>query len=268
MRTISISILLSMTLLAQLVSCSSGTNNWDPDSTSSVTSNTYMSAEDEIEKMKHADWESSVIYDNIITHYIRNPKSISETQRISLQRSLNQAYAEQLVRTVGNILKSPCANRHSTLNSAVAEYKKHTSDFGQYKPEQLEMTMSAYEKHQKMLQFGVSTSYNVPLSSYLDPYNGSYDSQKRNEAAAIRAQKPTCSAIKQKVSEESVNNALAKRKQNYYAALVSKFCRDPKPSRSGYNRLLQIVGSAQNPSALTARVNAHWESAGSDNIDF
>lgn len=257
--------LLTITLA---VTCKEGTANWDEDSSASAKSKTYASAEEAIKDMNSTDWQSSEIYNNVLNHDINTRKSLNETDRLSLQRNLNHTYAEQLVRTIGSILNSQCSDRHNTLNAAVAEYKKHERDFAGYVPPRKQEVMDAYAEHQEMLKFNISTSYNVPLSSCLDSYDSSYDSQKRSEAAAIRRKAPSCAAIKQKVAEQSVNNALDQRKQNYYAALAGKFCRNMHPSRAEYNRLLSILNAARNSASLISKVNAHWEKTGSDSYDF
>ena len=270
-RHISISILIAYVcpiLLFLTASCRGGSNNWSEDNTASAKSKTYASAEDAIKEMRTIDWENAEIYTQVMNHDINTRKSLNETDRLSLRRNLNQTYAEQLIRTIDHILKSQCSDRHHTLEAAVTEYKQHSDDFGGYVPPQKESAMNAYAEHSEMLKFNVSSSYNIPLSSCLDTYNSSYDAQKRSEAAEIRRKNPSCKAIKEKADEHNVNKILDQRKQNYYAALTEKFCREPHPSRSEYNRLLSILNAAKNSASLINRVSAHWEKTGSDNFDF
>lgn len=162
-----------------------------------------------------------------------------------------------MVRTCDHILASDCASGHGTLYAAYQEF--HSRDFGGYVPEGVKSMEDAYALHNEQLKFSISSAYSVGLGSFLDPYNSDYDSKKRSEAQAIRATGPTCLEIKNMVSESHVNEVLAKRRQNYYAALASRFCSSSAPSIGDYNRLRSILHSAENSQALLAKIEAHWE---------
>lgn len=230
---------------------------WDSTIVESVKSRSYNNADEAIADMKEIDWVSSDIYNEVLEEYINGRKSLKETQRHALRSALDEAYSSQLLRTCNNILASDCSSRHSTLNAAYKELQSR--DSGGYVPEGIPEMEKAYAQHNKQLQFSVSSSYGVGLHSFLDSYNSSYDSQKRSEAQAIRATNPTCREIQNRVSEAHVNEVLAQRKQNYYAALASKFCATSSPSIGDYNRLRSLLQSAKNSQALINKIEAHWD---------
>lgn len=248
----------ALVFLALIVSSCGKKNIWDDSTLSSAKSRSYNNAEDAIADMKEIDWVSPDIYNEVLEEYIKGSKSLRETQRRALRSDLDHAYFDQLLRTCSNILaSSDCSSRHSTLNAAYKEFQDHKSK--EYQPNGIDEMESAYAQHNKQLQFTVSSSYGVGLSSFLDSYNSSYDSQKRSEAQAIRATNPTCREIQNRVSEAHVNEVLAQRKQNYYAALASKFCATSSPSIGDYNRLRSLLQSAKNSQTLINKIEAHWD---------
>lgn len=244
-------------LASAISSCNKGKNDWSDSTADGVHSLSYNNAEDAIADMDKIDWESPEIYNQVLDEFINGRKSLKETDRHALRSSLDEAYSKQLLRTCTNILASDCSSRHSTLNAAYKELQARGSDG--YVPEGIPEMEKAYARHNEQLQFAVSSSYGVGLSSFLDSYNSSYDSQKRSEAQAIRATNPTCREIQNKVSEAHVNEVLAQRKQNYYAALASKFCATSSPSIGDYNRLRSLLQSAKNSQALINKIEAHWD---------
>lgn len=232
-------------------------NNWSDSAVEASHSKTYNNAEEAIADMDKIDWVSPDIYNQVAKMDIGDRKSLKETDRHALGSSLEEAYAKQLVRTCQNILASDCSPRHATLHAAYKELTTH--DFKGYQPEGLQAVKDAYSLHNEQLKFSIGSGYGVGLSSFLDSYNSSYDSQKRAEAQKIRATNPTCQLIRNNVSEAHINDILAQRKQNYYAALASKFCRTSDPSRGDYNRLRSILHGAKNSSALINKIEAHWD---------
>lgn len=244
-------------LASAISSCNKEKNDWSDSTTDGVHSLSYNNAEDAIADMDNIDWVSPDVYNEVYSEYINGRKSLSESQRHALRSSLEEAYSKQLLRTCNNILASDCSSRHSTLNAAYKELQARGS--GGYVPEGIPEMEKAYARHNEQLQFTVSSSYGVGLSSFLDSYNSSYDSQKRSEAQAIRATNPTCREIQNKVNEAHVNEVLAQRKQNYYAALASKFCATSSPSIGDYNRLRSLLQSAKNSQALISKIEAHWD---------
>lgn len=244
-------------LIVVLSGCSKQKNNWSDSGKNGEMGETYKTTKDVIEEMNNNDWEDTVLFNKVYDRYINESVSLSEADRVSLNSKLLQTYADQLVRTANHILDSDCSPRHNTLNAAIQEYDNR--DFNGYLPEGTQEMKDKYAKHNEQLKFSVSDSYSVPLKTFLDSYDGSYDSKVRAEAQKIRATNPTCTAIKQKVSEAHVNEVLAQRKQNYYAALASKFCRSTDPNRGKYNRLQSILGNAKNSAALISKIEAHWD---------
>lgn len=258
MRTHFSYILASVLLLGLACSCSGGTEHWD-DSNDAANAQglTYDKAKAVIEDMATVDWESPADYDRIKEKFIDDPKSLEETERIALRSSLNRNYADQLIRTAGNILNSGCEPRHSTLSAAMTEY--NSRDFRGYVPANAQQVKDAYALHQKQMQFSISSGYGVALRSFLDSYNAAYDTQKRQEAASIRATNPTCSAINKRVAVSHIDEVLKQRKQKYYWAIVNKFCNTPGVSFGDRNRVLSIISGAKNYAALKEKVNAHWD---------
>jgi len=234
-----------------------GKESWSNNEAANAQGLTYDKAMTVIDSMASVDWKSPDDYNNIKQTFIDDPKSLEETERIALRSKLNRNYADQLIRTARGILDSDCGPRHATLATALKEYDAR--DFGGYVPAGVQEVKDDYALHQKQMQFSISSSYGVGLKSFLDAYNSAYDSQKRSEAAAIRATNPTCTTIKNRVAASRIDQVLAQRKQNYYSALVNKFCRTADISMADYNRLYSKLYSAKNASALQSRIDAHWE---------
>lgn len=250
--------LISLTALLLYVGTScGGKESWNPNYAANAQGLTYDKAMAVIDSMASVDWKSPDKYNKIKQAFIDDPKSLEETERIALRSKLNRNYADQLIRTARGILDSDCSPRHSTLFAAMNEY--NSRDFGGYVPAGVQAVKDDYALHQKQLSFSISSSYSVGLKSFLDAYNSAYDTQKRSEAAAIRATNPTCTKIKNNVATSRIDQVLAGRKQNYYNALVNKFCRTADISKAEYNKLYSKLYSAKNASALQSRIDAHWE---------
>lgn len=232
---------------------------WTGDSAGVAKSETYQGAEKEIKNLDNGDWTSPKDYESLRKVKIGEATSLGETDRLALEEGLNKTYADQLVRTQAHILDSECGPRHTTLYAARREYAAHARDFGAYIPAGKDAVDTRFDEHEEMMKFSVSSAYDAPLSSCLSPYDSSYDSQKRAEAARLRAKNPNCSVIRQKISETNVNRILAARKQNYYSRLASKFCSEPDPAYATYQSLLGILAGAGNYAELRARVENHWE---------
>ena len=232
---------------------------FDDDSDYEATkSETFLQIEQNIKKMNSEPWVSSANYEDI-RRSIEDKKALKDREKDALKSELAHTYAEQLVRTGRKILDSGCAaaNAHTTLNGIAAEYRRREADgFGGYTPDNKDAFFAAYDKHQKQMAFAVSSAYTVGVSTPLDSYNSAYDSQKRSEAGSIRAQNPKCRFVLEKTSDANLNRILSARKDNYFLALVRKFCSSCEWSRSTKNELIsRLSGKAQ----LANRVREHWD---------
>lgn len=247
--------LLSVMLLAS--ACGNRRNDWSADSTGFMKSETYTGAEGEINDLDNADWSSPQAYESLRNVKIGEATSLGETDRVALSEGLDKKYADQLVRTQAHILDSDCGPRHTTLYAARKEYEARSKDFGAYIPSGKSDVDARFAGHERQMAFTISSAYPAPASC-LAAYDASYDNAKRAEAARIRAEKPTCTVIQQKVAESNVDRLLSARKENYYAALASRFCSMSNPDVATYSRLMSILSASSKSASLKKRVENHW----------
>lgn len=171
-----------------------------------------------IEALGSADWDAAV-YGEILNNQISASTQLNEQDKEALVINLNKNYIDQVLRCADSIMDNACSGNHAKLKEMMATLADvEPKLLNDYKAAERAALKQRLSLHDVMLSFSVSSSYN---KSWQQPYDYSYDSKKKSEAASYRAKKPTCTAVMAKIDKSKVESILRQRKAAY-DALVAK----------------------------------------------
>lgn len=244
---------LAILFVGLMSSC--GDERSDPYKKGSSGKITKKTIEKNIDSLGARYWDKTN-YTNIITKQIDKSSTLRPTEKQSLKSRLDRTYADVLVRDANKIMSGTCSSEHSDLNAIMKELESFNK-FNSYTAGDKENVKTRKSVHDEQNRFSVSTTCNV--SDWRDSYDSGYDSEKLQEAAAIRATNPTCKSIQQKVDANAVRKKLAQRKEYYYRRIVDLYCQQSSWNSADDRIIRSRIRNSSNYTALKEKIEQFRE---------